>query len=122
MTGGALETAVIVSSLVLAAWCLVTTAMNRPTTRLHIIGLVAVELVVMAMVIVAFGKVVGGELPHEVPTFVGYLVMTAFLLPVGAAWSLLDRSRWGPAVIAVAALVVPVLVVRLQQIWRLGIG
>jgi hypothetical protein len=40
------------------------------------------------------------------------------LVPVAAAfWGLLERSRWGPAVIAVAGLVAAVLMVRLHQIW-----
>ena len=40
------------------------------------------------------------------------------IVPVAAAfWGLMERSRWGPAVIAVAGLVAAVLMVRLHQIW-----
>jgi len=34
-----------------------------------------------------------------------------------AFWGLLERSRWGPAVVAVAGLVAAVLMVRLHEIW-----
>lgn len=40
------------------------------------------------------------------------------IVPVAAVgWGLLERTRWGPAVIAVAGLVAAVLIVRLHQIW-----
>jgi hypothetical protein len=32
-------------------------------------------------------------------------------------WGLLERSRWGSAVVAVAGLVAAVLMVRLHEIW-----
>jgi hypothetical protein len=40
------------------------------------------------------------------------------IVPVAAGlWGLMERTRWGPAVIAVAGLVAAVLMVRLHQIW-----
>jgi hypothetical protein len=37
------------------------------------------------------------------------------------AWGASDKSRWGPGVVVISALVVIVLVVRLLQIWQ-GVG
>jgi len=40
------------------------------------------------------------------------------LVPIVAGfWGAVERSRWGPAVIAVAGLVAAVLMVRLHEIW-----
>ena len=62
-------------------------------------------------------KLVGGERPASLATLIGYLIAMP-LVPVAAAfWGLMERSRWGPAVIAVAGLVAAVLIVRLHQIW-----
>ena len=56
-----------------------------------------------------------GELP--VPEGPSYWAVHS-LVPVAAAfWGALERSRWGPAVAAVAGLVAAVLMVRLHQIW-----
>ena len=52
-----------------------------------------------------------------VAVLIGYLIAMP-LVPLAAAfWGLLERSRWGPAVIAVAGLVAAVLMVRLHEIW-----
>ena len=53
----------------------------------------------------------------DLPTFFGYLVASIAVLPVGAFWALGDRSRWGAGVLAVACLSVPVMVLRLDQLW-----
>lgn len=61
-----------------------------------------------------------GAAPPERVTLYGYL-LTALLMAVGGGWiGLFERSRWGSAVIAVAALVSIVLLMRLHQIWPGG--
>lgn len=49
--------------------------------------------------------------------FVSYLVGNAIALPIGAFWSLVERTRWGTAVLAVAAFTVIALQLRLETIW-----
>ena len=51
------------------------------------------------------------------PVFVGYLLGTLLFVPAAAWWSLGERSRAGTAALIVVGLVVPVLILRLQQIW-----
>jgi hypothetical protein len=48
---------------------------------------------------------------------VSYLVGVALALPVGAFWSLAERSRAGTAVLAVAVFTVIALELRLDTIW-----
>ncbi len=49
--------------------------------------------------------------------FVSYLVGIALVLPIGAFWSLAERSRSGTAVLGLAVLTVMALELRLAAIW-----
>ena len=70
-----------------------------------------VQLVVGAVALSGTGRDVSGVL------FVSYLVGILLALPIGAAWSLVERSRFGTGVLLVAALTVVALEVRLDAIW-----
>jgi len=59
----------------------------------------------------------GAHRPAGLATLIGYLIATPLVPVAAAAWGLMERSRWGPAVVAVAGLVAAVLMVRLHQIW-----
>ena len=114
---GAVPTTIIVAGLALAGYALAMTALNRRMTvpLLAAVGVLEIMLLVEVGLVVA--KLAGGERPASVGTLIGYLIATP-LVPVAAAfWGLLERSRWGPAVIAVAGLVAAVLMVRLHQVW-----
>lgn len=51
------------------------------------------------------------------PVFVGYLLSLAVIPPAAWWWARGEPSRAGTAVLLVAALVVPVLLLRLDSIW-----
>jgi len=113
----AVSTTIIVAGLALAGYALLMTVLNH---RMNVPMLVAVgvlEILLLVQVGVIVAKLAGGDRPASLPTLVGYLI-AAPLVPVAAAfWGLLERSRWGPAVVAIAGLVAAVLMVRLHQIW-----
>ena len=114
---GAVATTIIIAGLALAGYALLMTARNRRMSvpLLAAVGVLEILLLVQVGIIVA--KLAGGERPAGLATLIGYLIAMP-LVPVAAAfWGLLERSRWGPAVIAVAGLVAAVLMVRLHQIW-----
>ncbi|HET8661926.1 MAG TPA: hypothetical protein VFM55_23395 [Micromonosporaceae bacterium] len=113
-----LAVAVIACSLVLAAGCLLTAARDRAPGRVHLAGAAVVEAVLLAQVVVAVVRLAGGERPGSLVTFVGYLVAAPLLLPAAAALAALERTRWGAVILGVAALVLPVLMLRLQQLWH----
>lgn len=113
-----LNTVVIVASLVLAAWCLVAALRNRPPDLSHLIGAGVVELAAVVLTVVAIVAMIGGERPQEVGTYVGYLITFLGMLPVAAVLARMEPTRWGSVILTVAALVTPVLVIRLQQIWE----
>jgi hypothetical protein len=114
---GAVSTTIIIAGLVLAGYALVMTARNRRMSvpLLAAVGVLEILLLVQVGIIVA--RLADGGHPAELPTLIGYLCATP-LIPVAAGfWGMVDRSRWGPAVVAVAGIVAAVLMVRLHQIW-----
>ncbi len=114
---GAVPTTIIVAGLVLAGYALVMTARNRRMSVILLAALGVLEILLLVEVGIIVARLAGGEHPAGLATLIGYLIAMP-LVPVAAAfWGLLERSRWGPAVIAVAGLVAAVLMVRLHQIW-----
>jgi hypothetical protein len=114
---GAVPTTIIVAGLALAGYALLTTARNRRMGISLLVALGILEVLLLVQVGIIVAKLADGERPAGLATLIGYLIAMP-LVPVAAAfWGLLERSRWGPAVIAVAGLVAAVLMVRLHQIW-----
>lgn len=112
-----LATALIVASLVLAAWAAGTALRNRRIGRAHLVGIGVVEAVLLVQVAVAVVALIGGERPESLATFIGYLAASLLVLPVGAVFALTERGRWSGGVLAVAGCTLAVVVVRLQDIW-----
>ena len=114
---GAVSTTIIVAGLALAGYALLMTALNH---RMNVPMLAAVgvlEILLLVEVGLVVAKLASGQRPASLPTLIGYLIATPIVPVVAAFWGLVERSRWGPAVIAVAGLVAAVLMVRLHEIW-----
>jgi hypothetical protein len=93
------------------------TALNRRMSVILLAALGVLEILLLVEVGVIVAKLAGGSRPASLPTLIGYLIAMPLVPLAGAFWGLLERSRWGPAVIAVAGFVAPVLMVRLHEIW-----
>lgn len=115
---GALATSLIIGSLVLAALFVITAVRDRPMGVALLAGLALLELALLVQAGIGTAKVIGGERPGETATFLGYLAGTIVIPPVAAFWGLGERTRWGPAVAAVACFAIPVMTGRLLQIWQ----
>jgi hypothetical protein len=113
-----LEAIVIVAALAVALLCLVAAVRNRPPDLSHYAGAALVEVAALVLTVAAVVAMIGGDRPTEVGTFVGYLFTFLALPPVAIALARLEPTRWGSVILTVACLVMPVLVVRLQQIWE----
>jgi hypothetical protein len=112
-----LQTILIVVSLLLAAAAVVHVALDRPTGGL-LLGMAAVlELGLLAQAIIGIGQLASGDHDVNGAVFVGYLVGSLIFLPLAVVWALGERTRGGTAVLVVAGLVLPVLVLRTQQVW-----
>jgi Kef-type K+ transport system membrane component KefB len=79
------------------------------------LGLLEVGMV--AMLVGGLVQVAGDHGDVNVAAYVGYLVGSVVLLPVAFLWSIGERTRAGTGVLLVAVLVVPVLFLRLHQLW-----
>ena len=114
---GAVPTTIIVAGLALAAYALLMTVLNRRMDIGLLAALGVLEILLLVLVGLIVAKLAGGGRPASLATLIGYLIAMP-LVPVAAGfWGLLERSRWGSAVVAVAGLVAAVLMVRLHEIW-----
>lgn len=115
-----LGTAVTVAGLVLAVAALVPAVRDRTLRPVHWAAVGIVQLLVTAEAVTGIVHLAQGAHPRQYVTFVGYLVAFFLVLPFGALLARLEPTRWGALVVAVAAVVLPVLVVRINQLWTGG--
>jgi hypothetical protein len=114
---GALPTTIIVAGLALAGYALLMTALNHRMNVPLLAALGVLEVLLLVEVGLVAARLAGGQHPAGLATLIGYLFAIP-VVPIAAAfWGLVERSRWGPAVVAVAGLVAAILMVRLHQIW-----
>jgi hypothetical protein len=114
---GVVPTIVIVAGLALAGYALVMTALNRRMGGSLLIALAVLEILLLVLVGLIVAQLADGKRPDSLPTLTGYLIATPLVPLIAGFWGAIERSRWGPAVIAVAGLVAAVLIVRLHEIW-----
>lgn len=113
---GPLSVATIVVALVLAAWFLLRSAMNRPPGRIELLAAGVLSALVVVLCLVAVVGLFGDTRPTEIGTFAGYLFTAVAFMPTALVLARMEPTRWGNLILGVAALVMPVLVLRLQQI------
>ncbi|RNM13699.1 hypothetical protein [Nocardioides pocheonensis] len=75
------------------------------------------ELGLVGVLVLGLRRVFGDHEGVSVATYVAYLVGALFILPLATGWAWAERSRNGTAVLLVAVLVIPVLFLRLHDIW-----
>jgi hypothetical protein len=112
-----LSTATIVVALLLAAWALICAVVDRAPDRAQLIGVVLTTAVTAVLLVGSIVAWVGGPGPNEVVTWVGYGLTTAVLPYGGWVVGRMEPTRYGSLIVGVAALIVPVLVVRMGQVW-----
>lgn len=106
------------ATLLYALWTLGYLAANKTPREPHVVGAGVVEvlLIMQAGIAIVLWIVDDGPIGNGA-TFVGYLLFTLLLLPVALFLALAEKSRWGTAILFFGALLVPVLTLRLQQVW-----
>lgn len=115
-----LQIALTVLALAVALMALGYVVLDRVADRwlLAPVALLAVgtvwQLVSGVLKLIATDRDVSG------PTFVGYLIGLVLVPPLATIWALGERSRSGTAVLIVAGLLVPFLLLRLDTIWSGG--
>ncbi|MCJ1708160.1 hypothetical protein [Microbacterium sp. VKM Ac-2923] len=86
-------------------------------------SLALIELLLIVQIVVAIIAPFTGNPPSgSLLEFWTYLVSAALVPIAGAAWALLERSRWSTVVMGVAALAVAVMVWRMYIIWTVQLA
>ena len=114
---GAVPTTIIVAGLALAGYALLMTALDKRMGLALLVALGVLEVLLLVLVGMVVAQLAGGGRPAGLAVLIGYLIATPLIPVIAGFWGAVERSRWGPAVIAVAGLVAAVLVVRLHEIW-----
>jgi hypothetical protein len=115
MTG--LQIVLGVVCVVMALWLVVLIVLDRLPDDYLYAALGLIELGLVAQLVIGLVMVGGDHGGVNVAAYVGYLVGALLILPAGFVWSLGERTRGGTGVLLVAVLVVPVLFLRLHQLW-----
>ena len=114
---GWLAGTLIALSLVGAVWFLVQAARDKPIQAVHLLAMAVLEAGLLIQVIVAAVLLAGGHEAQEQGTFIGYLAGSLVVLPVGAFLAVGERSKWGSVAAGVACLTIPVVILRMQDLW-----
>ena len=73
------------------------------------------ELLLVVRALAGLGPLTGGDRPESTSTYVGYLIASVCVLPIALRSVHDDRAPWSSAVVAVGALAVGVVAVRLEM-------
>lgn len=116
-----LPTVLTVLALAGAAWSVLLIALKKPLLPLAgltwgLVGLVALlELGLLVQAVAGLVQLMDRDIDRL--SFVGYLLGPAVIMPVATWWAAGERSRWSAGVLLVGCLSVPVMIVRLGQVW-----
>lgn len=114
--------AVIALTGAACVWGLVTAALDKPPGRAQLLFAAFVWLVTVAQSAIAAVGLLRGFSPVEPATTIGYLIGVVLLIPFAWIWANTERTRWSGVVLAVAALSVLAMTLRLLALWTEGVG
>ncbi len=114
---GLLSTILIVASLAVGGWTIVLLILNRPPDRPLWVALGIVELLVIAFLVDGVLQLLGTDRQLARLEFLLYLLGMVALIPLAGWWVREEKSRAAAGVLLVVLLVIPVMVVRVQQVW-----
>lgn len=118
MTAPVFATVLTLAAVAGALWSFVLLLLKRPAGLMILLGFLGVvELGLLGQAVLGLVALAGDHRPIENVTFVCYLIGSLLILPAAAWWARTERSRWGVGVLLVACLVVPVMILRMNQVW-----
>ena len=91
--------------------------LDKPPGKAQLLFAAFVWLVTAAQSVIALVRVAPGFRPAETATSIGYLVGVLFLIPLAWFWANSERTRNSGVVLAVAALSVLGMTLRLLGLW-----
>lgn len=98
-------------------WGLITVIADKPPGAKQLIFAAFIELVTVVQSLIAAVKLILGFRPVEPVTTIGYLIVIIILIPLAWFWANSERTRFSGVVMAVAALSVLGMTLRLLTLW-----
>ena len=87
------------------------------TPKAQLLFAAGVEVVTIVQSIIAVAELAAGFRPVELATTIGYLIGIVILIPIAWLWANVERNRFSGLVLAVAALGVLAMTLRLLVLW-----
>lgn len=103
--------------VVVALGLLVLIVRDRLPGTVTLVALATLEAGLVVQLVIGLGRIFGDHGDLGVAAYIGYLVGALLILPIGFVWSAGERTRSGTAVLLVAVLALPVLFLRLHDLW-----
>jgi uncharacterized membrane protein len=119
---GPYAVAIMVVALVLAAWAFGLVLANRRPGVPLLVGGAVLEALLIGFLIGGIVQMAGSHREFARAEFVIYLLACVVIPPAAAAWGWGERGRAGTAVLALGFLIMPVMVIRVQQVWAGPVG
>ena len=119
---GTYATVITVVALLFAGWALICAATNRRPTLLLFAAAVLLETLLLVFAVGGVVQMAESARHFARAEFVGYLLGCLVIPPSAFYWARGERSRSGTLVIALAFLITPVMVLRVQQVWAGSVG
>jgi hypothetical protein len=119
-----LATVLTYVALAAAVWAAVLVVVGKPIQLREWHGLwlygvvVLLELGLLVQLVAGIVRLATADHQVDSLAYLGYLITVLIVPPLAGVWALAERSRWGPAVMVVGCLTVPVLILRLGQVWN----
>ncbi|HJP78673.1 MAG TPA: hypothetical protein VJ914_30640 [Pseudonocardiaceae bacterium] len=118
MTTPVFATVLMLAAVAGALWSFVLLLLKRPAGLVVLLGFLGVvELGLLVQAVLGLVALAGDHRHIESLTFVLYLIGSLLILPAAVWWARTEKSRWGVGVLLVACLVVPVMILRMNQVW-----
>jgi len=115
-----LTVVVLVAATALGVLALVYALTRRTVDDRLLVVLGALEIALIAQVVVGLAQGIGRTTEFEKAVFFAYLLTVPVIAPVAVFLSLKEKTRSSMLVVLGSAVVVGVLVARLVQIWSAG--
>jgi hypothetical protein len=111
---------VIALAAVSLVWGLTTAVINQAPGAKQLIFAAVVELFTVVQSLICVVKLALGFRPVELVTTIGYVIVIIIWIPLAWFWANSERSRYSGVVLAVAALSVLGMTLRMLSLWTEG--
>ena len=98
-------------------WGLLTAVLDKPPGKAQLLFAAGVWVLTAVQSVLGLVGLATGFRPVDTATTVGYLLAILVLIPLAWFWANSERTRWSGVVLAVAALSVLAMTLRLLQLW-----